>query len=185
MPPREPRVLSGRGMTIVEMVIVIVVVGAIFGLGALVLGRAFESYALTKDTTHIDWQGRVAMERMVRELRDLRSATAADLAFTSNPMSRIQFVTASGDPVCFYVSGGRLMRSADGPGSACGTTDPQPLADNVAPGGLSVSVFKNDGTDLVVPPDTISQAFFITLSLSVTDGALSETYRVTVQPRRL
>ncbi len=182
---RAQRVYFTRGMTIVEMVIVIVVVGAIFALGAIALGRAVESYVLTRETTDIDWQGRVAMEHMVRELRDLRSASATDLAFTSNPMGQIQFVNVDGKAVCFYVSLGRLMRSADGPGAACGTTNPQPLADNVAAGGLSISIFKNDGTDLTIPPDTIAQAFFITLSLTVSDGVLSETYRATVQPRRL
>jgi len=175
--------VSHTGFTLVEMIIVIVVVGVIFAIGGLVLGRAFESYALTRNTTDVDWQGRVAMERMVRELRDARSATMTDLAFTANPMAQAQFIDADGNPVCFFVSGVVLWRSLNGPGSACVTAGGQPLADNIGSGGLAVRFFKKDGTDLVVPPDALAQAYFITVTLNVSEGGINETYRATVQPR--
>lgn len=167
----------------VEMIAAIVIVGIVFGLGAIVLGRAFESYALTQDAADVDWQGRVALERIARELRELRSAAGTDLAFTGNPMAKLQFVTADGGGVCFYLAGVRLMRSADAPGSPCGTTNPRPLADGVT--GFQVRLFKNDGTGLVVPPDSLSQAYYFTVELSVGAGSLAEAYRLSVQPRRL
>lgn len=158
-----------------EMVIVIVVVGVIFAIGALVLGRAFESYVLAQQTTDVDWQGRVALERMVRELREIRSATAADLALAAN---EIRFNDLSGAPVCFRLSGGTLQRSADGPAGACGTTSPQPLADNVA--ALNFDYYQHDGNVAVLP----TQVFYITVRAQVTDGSISESYRVSLQPRR-
>lgn len=170
-----PRVNSGRGVTLVEMVIVIVVVGAIFALGALVLGRAFESYALTRESTDADWQGRVAMERMLRELRDIRSASAQDLAIFP---TRIHFYGADGLPACFVLSGGRLFRGTDPPGAAACASNLQPLADNV--NGLNFYYYRRDGAVASLP----SEVFFITLTLTVTEGGISESYRASVQPRR-
>lgn len=168
------------GFTLVEMIIVIVVLGAIFAVGGLVLGRAFESYALTQTTTDVDWQGRVALERMVRELREIRTATAADLDMTS--ATQIRFIDAAGGGVCFYRDGAtsRLMRSADGPLSACGATAPQPLADNIAAGGLNFYYYRNNGNVAAAA----TQVYYITLTLNVVDGQVNETYRVTVMPRR-
>jgi prepilin-type N-terminal cleavage/methylation domain-containing protein len=169
---------SARGFTMVEMVIVIVVIGAIFGLGALVMGRAFESYVLARESTDVDWQGRVALERMVRELREIRAATAVDL---SPAATQIRFIDAGGNGVCFYHDGGtRLMRSADGPLSACGTTAPQPLADNIPAGGLNFVYYTSAGAATLGP----TFVFYISFTLNVVEGAITETYRTTVQPRR-
>jgi prepilin-type N-terminal cleavage/methylation domain-containing protein len=171
-----------RGFTMVEMVIVIVVVGAIFAIGALVLGRAFESYDLTRKTTDVDWQGRVAMERMARELRNARSATATDLWLSgASPAAEIRFNDIDGNAVCFRLSGSTLQRSADGPGGTCGTTNPQPLADNVVANGLSFYYYRNDGT---AETTTAANVYYITVTLQVTEGNITETYRVTVQPQR-
>jgi hypothetical protein len=161
----------------VEMIIVIVVLGAIFAIGALVLGRAFESYVLTQQTTGVDWQGRVAMERMVRELRGIRSATATDLAIATP--GEIYFTDIGGNAVCFYRSGaGELRRGTAMANCSSGAT--QPLADNVAAGGLTFSYFQQDGTVTATP----SQVYYVTVSLAVSEGSISETYRVSVKPRR-
>lgn len=171
-PLGQPRALQHRGFTLVEMVVVIVVVGAIFALGSIMLGRAFESYKLTRDTTDVDWQGRVALERMVRELRDIRSRTAADLpAWGAND---IDFYDTAGNRARFYLSGSTLTRSEGV------TTNPQPLADNAT--ALNFYYFKTDGTTAGVGEE--DQIYYITVRLTVATGDISETYRVTVRPRR-
>ena len=166
----------------VEMIIVIVVVGAIFAVGALVLGRAFESYDLTRKTTDVDWQGRVAMERMVRELRQIRSATATDLAISATSTDPIYFNDADGNPVCFVLSAGSLRRGVDAPGALSCTTNLQPLADNVT--SLDFNYYDNTGTATAV----VTAVYYITVRLAVSEnsigGSINETYRVTLQPRR-
>lgn len=169
--------VRARGFTLIEMVIVIVVLGAIFSLGALGLGRAFDSYDLARKTTDTDWQGRVALERIARELRDIRSATAGDLAFTA---TEVRFIDIDGNSVCFRQSGTTLQRSSDGPAGACGTTNPQPLADNVVAGGLNFFYYDNAGNATAAA----ASVFYITATLQVSEGTINETYRVTVQPRR-
>ena len=167
-----------RGFTLIEMIIVIVVLGAIFAVGGLVLGRAFESYSLTTATTDVDWQGRVALERMVRELREARSATTADLDMTSG--TQIWFIDRAGSGVCFYrdAATGRLMRSSAASVATCTTASPQPLADNIAAGGLNFFYYRNNGNVAA----SAAQVYYISLTLNVVDGQINETYRASVKP---
>lgn len=169
-----------RGFTLIEMIIVIVVLGAIFAVGGLVLGRAFESYSLTATTTDVDWQGRVALERMVRELREIRTATATDLDMASN--TQIRFVDSTGRRVCLYRDGAtsRLMRSTPADFvAACNTANPQPLADYVANGGLNFFYYRNDGNDAATP----AEVYYVSVTLNVVQGQISETYRASITPR--
>jgi prepilin-type N-terminal cleavage/methylation domain-containing protein len=161
------------GFTLIEMIIVIVVVGVIFAIGGLVLGRAFESYDLTREATYVGWQGRVALERIARELRDIRSATAVDLTITA---TNISFVDANANSVCFYQSGTQLMRS-DG---TCGGATAQPLADNLITGGLGFGYFDNAGATTAI----VNAVYYVAVTVSIREGDISESYRVSVQPRR-
>lgn len=161
------------GFTLIEMIMVIVLTGIIFAIGGTLLSEAMRAYFRGQDITDADWQGRLAFERMTRELRAIRSVSAADLALPA--ADRLQFRDAGGNPVCFYLSGGRLMRSADAPGAAC-TTDPQPLADNVS--GLSFTFWDSAG-------GTIGAPYYIAAALTITTGDYSGNFRSTVRPRSL
>lgn len=168
------------GATLVEMIVVIVIFGIVMSIGVLVLGRSFESYQLTREVTNVDWHGRVALERLTRELREVRSATATDLGFTGTLATELKFIDGGGNNVCFYLSGGRLMRSADGPAGIlpCGDTSPQPLADNVS--SLAFNFYQRDGSNATLA----TNVYYIAVSFTVTTGQVSEPYRVSVQPRR-
>jgi type II secretory pathway pseudopilin PulG len=157
----------------VEMILVIVIMGIVFALGGLVLGRAFESYRLAADAADAGAQARLALERMGRELRAVRTAAAGDLAWTANS---VRFIDLNGNAVCFYQAGTQLLRSLDGPASACGTTAPQPLADHIAANGFTVAVLQANGA-------AAGQAYYVALTLTVAEGAVNETFRVTVKPR--
>lgn len=179
MKTRSPSVRpTASGATLVEMIAVIVIFGIVASVGVMVLGRSFESYQLTREVTNVDWHGRVALERLTRELREIRSATATDLGFTATPATELKFVDSAGNNVCFYLSGGRLMRSADGPTGTCGTTLPQPLADNVS--ALNFYFYQGDGSDATLA----TNVYYITANFTVTVGQVAEPYRVSVQPRR-
>jgi prepilin-type N-terminal cleavage/methylation domain-containing protein len=172
------RVRSTRlatGFTLIEMIIVITILALVAAAGALMLGRGFESWQLARETGEVGWQGRVALERLTRELRDIRSATAADLEISA---TQIKYVDVDGQPVCFYLAGTQILRSRDGPGGTCGTTSPQPLADNAS--GLGFQYYQRDGTVAATP----AQVFYVALSFQVTSGQAAETWRTSVQPRR-
>ncbi|MHB1140547.1 MAG: prepilin-type N-terminal cleavage/methylation domain-containing protein [Sulfuricaulis sp.] len=173
----HPRARRGAGFTLVEMVLVIMLAGIIFSLGSVMLGKVFSSYAFKRDTTDADWQAKVALERATRELRAARSATAADLDVASG--TQLRFVDTDGNGVCFYrdAAANRIMRSADGPTTACGTTSPQPLADNIT--SLTFSYWDNTGAATAV----VASVYYITLGITVVDGSYSASFRANVRPR--
>lgn len=176
------RILATRacGFTLIEMIVVIVVMGAIFALGGLIMGRAFESYDLTRRTINVDWQGRVAMERMVRELHAIRSASVTDLVPSAVSTNPIRFIDTSGNPACFVLSGGLVQRGDDGPAAASCVTNLRPLADNVPANGLNFYYYDSTGTATAVA----TSVFYITVTLQVSNGNVTETYRATVYPQR-
>lgn len=156
---------------------VIVLTGIIFSFGSALLGNVFSSYSLKRDVTDADWQAKVALERMARELRAVRLATAADLDIAS--ATQIRFVDTDGNGVCFYrnAAANRLMRSADGPASACGTTSPQVLADNVT--SLAFTYWDNTG----VTTATVANVYYITVAINAVEGSYSASFRTNVRPR--
>jgi prepilin-type N-terminal cleavage/methylation domain-containing protein len=159
-----------RGMTLVELVIVIVLTGILFAIGSMVLGEVFRSYFGARDINRVDWQGRVAMERMARELREIRTASPADLAIGT--AGEITFMNREGNTVRFYRNGNVLTRSEGG------TTNAQPLADYAT--ALSFDYLQSDGATAAATP---AQVHFITAILTINDGSTGETLRATVHPR--
>ena len=81
--------------------------------------------------------------------------------------------------MCFYrdAATNRLMRSGDGPSTACGATSPQPLSDFVS--GLSFFYYTNT-LALTATPASVS---YVTVVVSVQDNNVSDTLRVTIHPR--
>jgi len=176
----RPRARRCAGFTLVEMVLVIMLAGIIFSLGSVMLGKVFSSYAMKRDTTDADWQAKVTLERMTRELRAVRSATAADLDIASG--TQLRFVDTDGNGVCFYrdVAANRIMRSADGPTTACGTTSPQALADNIT--SLAFTYWDNTGVE-VLPAGLATSVYYITVAINVTEGSYNSSFRTNVRPR--
>ena len=138
----------------------------------------FQSYFAARDITNSDAQARVAFERMTRELRQIRSATATDLDAAS--ATQVRFIDSDGNGVCFYrdAATNRLMRSADGPATACGTTSAQPLSDFVA--GLLFAYYLNDGRTTTAVPTSV---YYVTVHVDVQDNNVSDTLRATIHPR--
>lgn len=176
--PPDPRAARhAHGFTLLEMVLVIILVGIVFGFGSVLLGKVFSSYSLKQDISDADWQAKVALERIARELRAVRTPTAADLDVAST--AQVRFIDTDGNGVCFYRNAGanRIMRSADGPATACGTTSPQILADNAT--ALAFSYWTSDGAATAVT----ASVYYITVDMTVVEGVYSSSFRTNVRPR--
>ena len=174
----RPGAIACRGWTLVELVVVIVILALVAAIGTGLLSSMFRSYFASRDMTSSDGQSRAAFERMTRELRQVRSATATDLDPASG--AQVRFIDSDGNGVCFYrdAANNRLMRSADGPATACGTTSPQPLSDFVA--GLLFTYYLNDGRTTTAVPTSV---YYVTVRVDVQDNNVSDTLRVTIHPR--
>ena len=170
--------IGRRGWTLVELIVVNVIIALVATIGTGLLSSIFRSYFATRDMTSSDGQARAAFERMTRELRQVRSATATDLDVAST--AQVRFIDTDGNGVCFYrdAANNRLMRSADGPATACGTTSAQPLSDFVA--GLLFAYYLNDGRTTTAVPTSV---YYVTVHVDVQDNNVSDTLRATIHPR--
>ena len=166
------------GWTLIELLTVIIILAVVAAVGARLMSGMFRSYFAARDITSSDAQARVAFERMTRELRQIRSATATDLDVAS--AAQVRFIDTDANGVCFYrdAATNRLMRSADGPATACGTTSAQPVADFVS--GLTFFYYLNDGATTTA---TVASVYYVTVRVNVQDNDVSDTLRATIHPR--
>ncbi|MEW5756899.1 MAG: prepilin-type N-terminal cleavage/methylation domain-containing protein [Pseudomonadota bacterium] len=154
------------GFTLLEMVLVVLLLSIVAGISSHMLSGGFNAYLIGKDAVEADWQVRNALEWLMRDLRAVRSATAADLTIT--PSNAITFTDTSGAVVSYSVSGSTLMRNG------------QPLADGVA--SLSFSYIQKDGKNTA---SSVGQVYYIVVQLGVTQNGINKTLRATIRPRSI
>ncbi len=76
---RRSTAFCSAGFTLIEVVITLIVIGALATIGATLMSRGFLSYFVGREIARDDAQGRLALERMARELRTVRGTAAGDL----------------------------------------------------------------------------------------------------------
>ncbi len=158
-----------RGFSLVELAIVIMVLGIVAAAAAPLIGSAFLAYFTGRDIAETDWQARVAIERMSRELRTI--AAPADLTITA--ANDITFVDVDRNTIryCMGAVGtcpgiaGDLMRNG------------QPLA-----GGVSALAF-SFLTRAAAPTAVAAQVFYVTVDFTATRNGIAKAYQLTVSPR--
>ena len=170
------------GFTLIEMVVTLLVAAVLFGLGATVISGGFRTYFLGREIMQNDWQGRLALERMTRELRTVRTATNLLIPIPPGDLDiatpgQITFINFAGNTIVYRQTGNTIERSQNAGAF-------QPLADNVSTTSPSTfSYLRNDG----VTPEPVLGGFstnvhYITLSFTVSSANASATYRGTVKP---
>ncbi len=157
---KQPR---SAGFTLIEMVVVIVVLGVLAALGGMALQNAFRVYASSQGISDIDWQGRVALARLTRDLREARSPAG----LTVIPATQLAFTDIDDTGVTYSLSGTQLLRNT------------QPLADFIT--GLNFTYLEADRQTATT---TVANVSYITVTLTVSDQDYTETFRATVRPRR-
>ena len=158
--------LHARGFTLIEVIITLVIAGVLATIGATLLSSGFRSYFLGRELAQDAAQGTLALERMTRDLRAVRSA--ADL--TTIGASTISFVDVDGNTITYALSAGSVTRSQNG-----GTA--QPLAANVS--SLAFTYLQNDGQTTAASSATV---WYIVVAVTVTSQNVGTTFRGTVKP---
>lgn len=172
---------STSGFTLIEVIMAIVVMAVIFvGVGSLLFQgtRSFEMMDTRRD---LSGQGKLAMERMTREIRLIRcvalgsACTPTATEITSMTSIELRFVRQD------YV--GRGFRY-DAPTQTLylrqgsGATDPEDiLARNVI--AFAFGYFKNNGSTAVVP----TEVWMVNVSMTLASGAESVDFRASIYPR--
>lgn len=153
------------GFSLVELILVVVLTAILAAVGSQMMGKSLQSFVFGKEVTKGDSQARVALERLTRDLRMVRSPANLIIA----PATAITFSDTEGNNVNYSLAGGRLMRNA------------QVLADDV--NNLQFAYLRSDGNTVAA---TATEVYFITASVAVKRGILATditTLRATVHPR--
>jgi len=158
-----------RGFSFIELVMVIVVFGIVAAVAAPLLNNAFRAYFTGKDIAETDWQARVAIERMTRDLRGIRAPV--DITMTS--ASDMSYVDTDGNAV-------RYCQGAVGgcPGAAGDLMrNGQALASGVS--GLAFSYLTRAGAATATP----ASVFYVTVAFTDPQNNVVKSYSATVSPR--
>ncbi len=164
---KAPRLTAG--FSLIELIMVMIVFAIVSVVAAPLISEMFRGYLTGRNIAETDWQARVALERMTRELRSLRSP--AELT-----------ITAAGD-ITFVTTGGTAIRYCLGTVGTCPglvnelMRNTQPLATGVS--ALSLTYLTRAGAATAVP----ASVFYINIAFTVTQNTVSKTYTATVSPR--
>lgn len=174
---------SGRtsGFTLIEVIMAIVVMAIIaVGVGSLLYQgtRSFEMMDTRRDLTG---QGKLAMERMTREIRLTRCAsgsgactpTAAEI--TAMTADELRFVKQDYEGRGFRYDAPTqtlYLRQGSAP------TDPEDiLAGNVS--AFAFDYFKSNGTTATLP----AEVWMVNVTMTLSSGAESVDFKASIYPR--
>lgn len=159
------------GFSLFEMVVVIVVLGIVTAVAAPFMSASFQSYFTGKDISETDWQARVALERMSRELRSVRAPAGSNLIITS--ASDITFTDVDGNSTRYCMGG------VGGCPGAVGelTRNSQPLATGIS--ALTFSFLTQAGAATAAA----ANVFYITVAFTATQSTIVKSFQATVSPR--
>lgn len=89
-----------RGFTLIELIMVIVLLGILAAVGSNMLSDSFTSSTMLNSGNAVEAEARYAMDRLVREIRQVQYVTASNryaiTAPTANPASGMVFVKNDG-----------------------------------------------------------------------------------------
>jgi prepilin-type N-terminal cleavage/methylation domain-containing protein len=151
------------GFTLIEMVIVLVLVGIITVIFSRFLITAVNSYITAKNVIDANGQALLAIERMTRDIRAVRSSSD----ITTATSSQITFTDSSGTSITYALSGTSLRRNS------------QVLADGIST--LTLAYADRNGTTTA----TLANIRYITITLNVTQGNTNFNAKSSVYPRNL
>ena len=107
-PNSELRTPNSRGFTLIEIVITIVLVSILSGLAAMIILQGVKAYSTEQYRSDVHYQSKLAVERMAREIRLIRSQTAGDIPTMA--ATDLFFCDVTGKAVEFQLLGQVLNR---------------------------------------------------------------------------
>lgn len=153
-----------RGFTLIELIMAIVLVGVVAGIIGMVLLGGMQAFVAQDTKASITTQGRLAVERMVRDIRLIRSRTAADIPTMTG--ATLSFVDTSGNSVVYTSGGGAVTRNGVALASPNATA-------------LTFSYFQQSGAVAA----SATQVWVIEVNLTFAGTNDSQDFRVRVHPR--
>jgi len=126
-----------KGFTLVELVIAIIIIGITAStVGFMMLG-VIKAWTFKFNRSDILWDGRLALGRMTREIREVRNTTSV----TTASSSQFRFFDTGGADITYSLSSTDLNRTENG--------IPNLLAENVS--NLAFTYYNLSGTVILAP----------------------------------
>ncbi len=170
------RTPKSNGFTLIEIVITIVIVGIISSIAAIIILQGMKAYTAEQDLSDVHYQAGLAMERMAREIRMIRTQTAGDIPTMA--ATDLIFCDVTGKAVEFQLAGAALNRRESPTCSPVAWGGWNALASSgVNP--LTFTYLDSTGTGGA----TAVNLWFVEINLTDTQGSESLQMRTRVHPR--
>ena len=163
-----------EGFTIAELVMVIVILGILGAFVGPVVFNAIRSYDAVQKSTNTNAKVRYAMERIAREIRDIRRQVtdSAALDIPSMTASSLVFFKTDGTQVVLNGAGNAVNLAY--------STLTGMLIDQVQAGSFSLAYYEQGGSTIAATASSLS---FIQVSMTLTEGAVVIPARMRVDLR--
>jgi prepilin-type N-terminal cleavage/methylation domain-containing protein len=128
-PNSELKTMGSRGFTLIEIIVVIVVLAIVSAITIKFLTDSLRIYTMTVNQKTLLDEGKMALERMCRDIRDARSitgTTATSITFTRNDAT-VQ--DGAGENIRFDLNGNTLRKVKNAGGAP---ENPIAMADSVS-----------------------------------------------------
>jgi len=152
-----------QGFTLIELIITILLMSIITVVVSTLFVQGLSAYNTGKQVINAYWQGEISLERMVRDIRAVRSS--ADI--TTASASQFVFTDTGGNSITYQLTGTSLMYNS------------QILADGIQ--SLTFGYYDKNGAVTAV----IANIRYITISINVTQSNANLTFATAVYPRNL
>jgi prepilin-type N-terminal cleavage/methylation domain-containing protein len=163
---------QSKGFTLIEIIIVIVLVGILATMAAMIIMQGVRAYSVEQSRSDAHYQARFAMERMAREIREIRSNTAADIPAMTG--TTLQYNDINGVQMGFRLNAGNIERTEDN-----GVTW-QTLAINITAPGGNIFTYLDDTGAVTASPASL---WLVQKQFTATQGTESIDMQTTVHPR--
>lgn len=163
-----------EGFTLAELIMVIVILGILAVFVGPVVYNAIRSYDAVQKSTNTNAKLRYAMERIAREMRDIRRQVTdtAALDVPSMTASSMAFVKTDGTQVVLSGAGSVVNLAYTGVAGM--------LIDQVQAGSFSLAYFEQGGSTIAA---TASSLAFVQVSMTLADGAVLLPARLRIDLR--
>jgi prepilin-type N-terminal cleavage/methylation domain-containing protein len=165
----------GKGVTLLELIMVMVIVGSLVGIGSLYVRETIDLWRDLSFRSDVVSQGRVAFMRMAREIRHVKNVSSVITATAS----QFKFTDVNDIIIEFKLTGSDLMRNI------VGSSDK--LTGNVT--AVSFTYYDSTNADITSKPPAVSPSQTdiktINIDLTIQIGTQAKTLRMRVFPRNL